>query len=142
MLNHLNQTCISLKSIIQLTKTIFLESATYIENKRIDNRLWRKSAFCGKKVNNSGENKLIYPVNGSYFNRWMNEWHSIVAVCDLLRTCFCWRRGCALLSLVPLFGDNEVGNQVGVVPFALLEGIVLNVPIYATGIDWNAKAEI
>jgi hypothetical protein len=48
---------------MQLTKTTFLDSATFIEKKRIENRMWRKSAFCGEKVNNAGEKKLIHPVN-------------------------------------------------------------------------------
>jgi hypothetical protein len=45
----LNQTCISSKSIMQLTKTIFPDSASFIEKKRVENRLWRKVNFCGEK---------------------------------------------------------------------------------------------
>ncbi len=50
-LNCLNQTCISLKSIMQLTKTIFPDSAIFIEKKRVENRLWRKSEFLWRKKN-------------------------------------------------------------------------------------------
>jgi hypothetical protein len=39
---------------MQLTKTSFLDSATFLEKKRVENRLWRKSAFCGEKVKNAG----------------------------------------------------------------------------------------
>ena len=59
-LNTLNQTCTSLKSIIQLTKTIFPDSVVFIEKKRVENWLWRKSAFCGEKVKNAGEKKKIH----------------------------------------------------------------------------------
>ena len=52
-LNCLNQTCISLKSIMQLTKTIFPDSAIFIEKKRVENRLWRKSEFSWRKKNMS-----------------------------------------------------------------------------------------
>jgi hypothetical protein len=40
---------------MQFTKTIFLDSVIFIEKKRVENRLWRKSAFCGEKVKNAGE---------------------------------------------------------------------------------------
>ena len=43
--NSLNQTCISSKSIMQLTKTTFSDSAIFIEKKRVENRLWAKSEF-------------------------------------------------------------------------------------------------
>jgi hypothetical protein len=36
---------------MQLTKTIFPESATSIEKKRVENRLWRKSEFLWRKNN-------------------------------------------------------------------------------------------
>ncbi len=36
--NCLNQACISLKPILQITKTIFPDSATLIEEKRVENR--------------------------------------------------------------------------------------------------------
>jgi hypothetical protein len=42
---------------MQLTKTIFPDSVIFIEKKRVENRLWRKSAFCGEKVKNAGEKK-------------------------------------------------------------------------------------
>ncbi len=48
-LNCLNQTCISLKSIMQLTKTIFPDSAIFIEKKRVENQFWRKSEFLWRK---------------------------------------------------------------------------------------------
>ncbi len=35
---------------MQLTKTIFLDSVSFIEKKRVENRLWRKSALCGDFV--------------------------------------------------------------------------------------------
>jgi hypothetical protein len=35
-LNSLNQTCVSLKSRMQLAKTIFPDSATFIEKKRVE----------------------------------------------------------------------------------------------------------
>ncbi len=41
-LNYLNQTCLSLKSIMHLTKTIFHDSASFIEKKRVKKWLWRK----------------------------------------------------------------------------------------------------
>jgi hypothetical protein len=50
-LNCLNQTCISLKSITQFTRTIFPDSAIFIEKKRVENRLWRKSEFLWRKKN-------------------------------------------------------------------------------------------
>ncbi len=50
-LNCLNQTCISLKSIMQLTKTIFPDSAIFFEKKRVENRLWRKSEYLWRKKN-------------------------------------------------------------------------------------------
>ena len=46
--NSLNQTCISLKSIMQLTKTIFSNSAIFIEKKRVANWLLAKVKFCGQ----------------------------------------------------------------------------------------------
>jgi hypothetical protein len=43
---------------MQLTKTIFLDSATFIEIKKVENLLWKtKSAFCGEKEKNAGEKK-------------------------------------------------------------------------------------
>ena len=48
-LNSLNQTCISSKSIMQLTRTIFSDSAIFIEKKRVENRLWAKRKCCGQK---------------------------------------------------------------------------------------------
>ena len=61
-LNCLNQTCLSLKSIMQLTKTIFPDSVIFIEKKRVENRVWRKSAFCGEKVKNAGEKKMHHVI--------------------------------------------------------------------------------
>ena len=46
---------------MQLTKTIFLDSAAFIEKKRVENRLWRKSAFCSEKVKNAGDFFLFIP---------------------------------------------------------------------------------
>ncbi len=40
---------------MQLTETIFSDSTIFIEKKRVENRLWRKSAFCGEKGKNAGE---------------------------------------------------------------------------------------
>ncbi len=57
-LNSLDRTCTSLNSIMQLTKTIFPDSTTFIEKKRVENRWWRKNAFCGEKVKNAGEKKI------------------------------------------------------------------------------------
>jgi hypothetical protein len=37
---------------------IFPDSPIFIEKKRVENRFWRKSAFCGEKVKNAGEKKL------------------------------------------------------------------------------------
>jgi hypothetical protein len=46
-----NQTCISLKSIMQLARTICFYSATFIEKRRVENRLWPKSEFlCPKQI--------------------------------------------------------------------------------------------
>ena len=42
---------------MQLTKTVFLDSVTFIEKKKVENWLWRKSALCGEKVKNAGEKK-------------------------------------------------------------------------------------
>ncbi len=50
-LKCLNQTCLSLKSIMQLTMTISPDSASFIEKKRVENRLWRKSEFLWRKEN-------------------------------------------------------------------------------------------
>ena len=50
-LTSLNQTCISSKSIIQLTKTIFSDSAIFIYETRVENRLWAKSEFLWAKKN-------------------------------------------------------------------------------------------
>ena len=50
--NYLSQSWISSKSIMQLTKTIFQNSAIFIEKKWVENRLWGKSAFFwGKRIN-------------------------------------------------------------------------------------------
>ena len=48
-LKILNPTCRSSKSIKQLTDTIFVESAIFVEKKRVENRLWAKSEFWGQK---------------------------------------------------------------------------------------------
>ena len=48
-LNMLNQTCISSKSIMQFTSTIFSDSAIFIEKLRVENRLWAKKEFLWKK---------------------------------------------------------------------------------------------
>jgi hypothetical protein len=48
-LNCLNQTYISLKSIMQLTKTIFPDSAIFIAKKRVENRFWRKLWRLGRE---------------------------------------------------------------------------------------------
>jgi hypothetical protein len=48
-LKCLNQTCISLKSNMQFTRTFFFYSATFIEKKRVENRLWPKSEFLWPK---------------------------------------------------------------------------------------------
>ncbi len=37
------------KSTMQLTQTSFPDSATFIEKKRVENRLWRKSKFLWRK---------------------------------------------------------------------------------------------
>ncbi len=48
-LKCLNQTCISLNSIMQLAGTIFSDSAIFMEKKRVENRLWPKSEFLWPK---------------------------------------------------------------------------------------------
>jgi hypothetical protein len=48
-LKCLNQTCISLNSIMQLARTIFSDSAIFMEKKRVENRLWPKSEFLWPK---------------------------------------------------------------------------------------------
>ena len=48
-LNSLNQTCLSSKSIMHLTNTIFSDSAIFNEKKRIENWLWAKSEFLWAK---------------------------------------------------------------------------------------------
>jgi hypothetical protein len=40
-----------LKSIMQLNMTIFPDSASFIEKKRVENRLWRKSEFLWREKN-------------------------------------------------------------------------------------------
>ena len=50
-LKCLNQTCLSLKSIVQRIMTIFPDSASFVEKKRLENRLWRKSEFLWRKKN-------------------------------------------------------------------------------------------
>ena len=53
--NCLSQSWISLKSIVQLTKTIFQNSAIFIEKRWVENRLWGKSEFLWwKRINSSG----------------------------------------------------------------------------------------
>ena len=44
--------------MMQFTRTIFPDSTIFIEKKRVENRLWRKSTFCGEKVKNAGEKKM------------------------------------------------------------------------------------
>ena len=46
-LNRLHQICISSKSMMQLTKTIFPDSAIFLEKKSVENRVWQKKNFCG-----------------------------------------------------------------------------------------------
>ena len=48
-LNSLNQACISSKLIMQLTKTNFSDSVIFIEKKSVENWLWAKVNFVGKK---------------------------------------------------------------------------------------------
>ena len=48
-LNSLNQTCTSSKSIMQLTKTTFSDSALFIEKETVENWLWAKVNFWGQK---------------------------------------------------------------------------------------------
>ncbi len=50
-LNYLNQTWLSLKSIMQLTKTIFPDSASFTKKKWLEHWMWRKSAFLWRKRN-------------------------------------------------------------------------------------------
>ena len=58
--NGLSQSWISSKSIMQLTKTIFQNSAIFIEKKCIENRLWGKSAFFwGKRINSSRYHAML-----------------------------------------------------------------------------------
>ena len=47
----LSQTCLSLKSIMQLSKTIFPDSAIFIEKTRVENLLWGKNEFLWGKIN-------------------------------------------------------------------------------------------
>jgi hypothetical protein len=49
----LNQSWTSLKLMMQLTRTIFFNSTAFIEEKRANNLLWRKSAFGGEEVKNA-----------------------------------------------------------------------------------------
>jgi hypothetical protein len=49
-LKYLNQTCISLKSSMQLVRTIFSDSAIFNEKKRVENRLWPKKEFLWPKT--------------------------------------------------------------------------------------------
>jgi hypothetical protein len=42
---------------MQLTKSFFSDSVIFIDKKKVENLLWRKSAFCGEKVKNAGEKK-------------------------------------------------------------------------------------
>jgi hypothetical protein len=58
-LKCLNQTCISLKSSMQFARTIFSDSASFIEKKRVENR-------CGQKVNFRGQKKLNHVKNALY----------------------------------------------------------------------------
>jgi hypothetical protein len=59
-LNTLNKTCISLKSIMQLTKPIFLDSATFMEEKRV-------KKFCGEKARTMAKKKT--PAQKNYIIR-------------------------------------------------------------------------
>ena len=54
-LKRLNQTRISSKSIMQLTKTILFDSAVFIEKKTVENRLRAKREFLWAKTNTSYE---------------------------------------------------------------------------------------
>ena len=47
--NCLSKSWISLKLIMQLTKTIFQNCAIFIEEKWVENQLWEKVDFCGGK---------------------------------------------------------------------------------------------
>ena len=58
-LNSLNQTCISLKSIMQVTKTIFSYSAIFIEKKTAEDLLWAKSEFFWEKHFNHPSRKSM-----------------------------------------------------------------------------------
>ena len=49
-LTSLTETCISSKSIMQLTETIFPDSAVFIEKKTVENRLWANSEFLWAKI--------------------------------------------------------------------------------------------
>ncbi len=78
-LNCLNQTCISLKSIMQLTKTIFPDSAIFIDKKRVENRLWRKSGFLWRKKNISLELSRPRPLRRPWCQPKPPCWHGFEA---------------------------------------------------------------
>ncbi len=70
-LKCLNQTCISLKSIMQLISTFFSDSATFIENKRVENRLWPKIEFLWpKKITSYGASAIRQSVHRAQSRVW------------------------------------------------------------------------
>ena len=49
---------------MQLTKTIFSDSAIFIEKKTVENRCWQKVNFCGQKsimAFNDSESACVWP---------------------------------------------------------------------------------
>jgi hypothetical protein len=60
-----------MKSIVQLTKSISPDSASFVEKKRVENRLWRKGEFCGEnKYNITPPLPLEFGWNSEESVRW------------------------------------------------------------------------
>ena len=70
-LNCLNQTCISLKSIMHLTNTISSDSVIFIEKKRVENRLWAKCEFLSTKRNYSSCSRWC--LSGSFSCTYLDD---------------------------------------------------------------------
>jgi hypothetical protein len=52
---------------MQFTKRIFPDIVIFVEKKRVENLLWRKSAFRGEKVKNAGEKQKTMPAGEGVF---------------------------------------------------------------------------
>ena len=79
----LEQTYISSKLIMQLTKIIFSDSAIFIEKKTVENRLWAKVSFCQQFFYSFGMKPLQFVFShleiGMKLKFWINFGIGLVA---------------------------------------------------------------